>query len=178
MSTKASPRVLPFETKATEAYYYVTPVEPDWPAAQAEEWLSAFNYYTTDVVSIHEAYPGHYVQFLALNASKATTVQKIFHTSFSASKKSRRSPGRSVRRRSPHETSSRRLVLALPRLTASASMTSSVDSGVGLVSSSACTIAMVRLMPHADPSTPHWVTSSSRAEASAFSDPSISYFQL
>src|SRR5207253_6944795 len=22
----------PFETKATEAYYYVTPVEPDWPA--------------------------------------------------------------------------------------------------------------------------------------------------
>lgn len=68
----------PFETKATEAYYYVTPVEPEWPAAQAEEWLSAFNYYTTDVVSIHEAYPGHYVQFLALNASKATTVQKIF----------------------------------------------------------------------------------------------------
>jgi uncharacterized protein (DUF885 family) len=62
----------PFETKATEAYYYVTPVEPDWPVAQAEEWLSAFNYYTTDVVSIHEAYPGHYVQFLALNASKAT----------------------------------------------------------------------------------------------------------
>jgi len=68
----------PFETKATEAYYYITPVEPEWPAAQAEEWLSAFNYYTTDVVSIHEAYPGHYVQFLALNASKASPVQKIF----------------------------------------------------------------------------------------------------
>jgi uncharacterized protein (DUF885 family) len=68
----------PFETKATEAYYYITPVEPEWPAAQAEEWLSAFNYYTTDVVSIHEAYPGHYTQFLALNASKASTVQKIF----------------------------------------------------------------------------------------------------
>ncbi len=68
----------PFETKATEAYYYITPVEPEWSAAQAEEWLSAFNYYTTDVVSIHEAYPGHYTQFLALNASKASTVQKIF----------------------------------------------------------------------------------------------------
>lgn len=68
----------PFETRATEAYYYVTPVEPEWPAAQAEEWLSAFNYYTTDVVSIHEAYPGHYTQFLALNASRATTVQKVF----------------------------------------------------------------------------------------------------
>ena len=68
----------PFETRATEAYYYVTPVEPDWKPEQAEEWLSAFNYYTTDVVSIHEAYPGHYVQFLALNASRAGTVQKVF----------------------------------------------------------------------------------------------------
>ena len=68
----------PFETKATEAYYYVTPPEPDWPASQKDEWLSAFNYYTTDIVSIHEAYPGHYVQFLHLNASSATKVEKIF----------------------------------------------------------------------------------------------------
>jgi uncharacterized protein (DUF885 family) len=68
----------PFETKATEAYYYVTPVEPEWPAEQKEEWLGAFNYYTTDVVSIHEAYPGHYTQFLCLNASSATKLEKIF----------------------------------------------------------------------------------------------------
>jgi uncharacterized protein (DUF885 family) len=66
-----------FETKATEAYYYVTPVEKDWTAQQKEEWLTAFNYYTTDVVSIHEAYPGHYVQFLCLNASPATPLEKI-----------------------------------------------------------------------------------------------------
>src|SRR6185436_10302344 len=56
---------------------YVTPVEPDWPTAQKEEWLTAFNYYTTDVVSIHEAYPGHYVQFLCLNASPANRLEKI-----------------------------------------------------------------------------------------------------
>ncbi len=68
----------PFETKATEAYYYVTPVEKDWPAKQQEEWLTAFNYYTTDIVSIHEAYPGHYVQFLCLKASPATRLEKIF----------------------------------------------------------------------------------------------------
>jgi len=68
----------PFETKATEAYYYVTPPEANWPAEQKEEWLSAFNYYTTDVVSIHEAYPGHYVQFLHLNASPANKLEKIF----------------------------------------------------------------------------------------------------
>ena len=68
----------PFETKATEAYYYVTPPEAGWPAQQKEEWLTAFNYYTTDVVSIHEAYPGHYVQFLCMNASPATKIEKIF----------------------------------------------------------------------------------------------------
>ena len=70
----------PFETKATEAYYYVTPVEPDWPPQQKEEWLTAFNYYTTDIVSIHEAYPGHYVQFLCLNASPANRLEKILNS--------------------------------------------------------------------------------------------------
>jgi uncharacterized protein (DUF885 family) len=68
----------PFEKVATEAYYYVTPVEKDWPAQQKEEWLTAFNYYTTDVVSIHEAWPGHYLQFLCLNASRANRLRKIF----------------------------------------------------------------------------------------------------
>lgn len=68
----------PFETKATEAFYYVTPTEKDWTEQQKEEWLTAFNFYTTDVVSIHEAYPGHYVQFLCQQASKATRVQKVF----------------------------------------------------------------------------------------------------
>jgi uncharacterized protein (DUF885 family) len=70
----------PFETKATEAYYYVTPPERDWSPQQKEEWLSAFNYYTTDIVSIHECYPGHYVQFLHLNASPANKLEKIFNS--------------------------------------------------------------------------------------------------
>jgi uncharacterized protein (DUF885 family) len=68
----------PFEKRATEAYYYVTPTENNWPEKQKQEWLTAFNYYTSDVTSIHEAYPGHYVQFLHLNASPASKVEKIF----------------------------------------------------------------------------------------------------
>lgn len=68
----------PFEKKGTEAYYYVTPTEQEWPDQQKEEWLTAFNYFTTDVVSIHECYPGHYVQFLHLNASEASKAAKIF----------------------------------------------------------------------------------------------------
>jgi uncharacterized protein (DUF885 family) len=68
----------PFEKRANEAYYYVTPTEKEWPEKQKQEWLTAFNYYTSDVVSIHEAYPGHYVQFLHLNASPASKIEKIF----------------------------------------------------------------------------------------------------
>lgn len=68
----------PFETKATEAYYYITPVDPKWTPKQKEDWLASFNYYTTDNVSVHEAYPGHYTQFLHLNASDASKIQKIF----------------------------------------------------------------------------------------------------
>src|SRR5262245_34377372 len=68
----------PFEKRATEAYYYVTPTENEWPEKQKQEWLTAFNYYTSDITSIHEAYPGHYVQFLHLNASPASKVEKIF----------------------------------------------------------------------------------------------------
>ena len=68
----------PFEAKATEAYYYVTPTEKEWTDKQKEEWLTSFNYYTSDVVTVHEAYPGHYVQFLRLKASPASKVEKIF----------------------------------------------------------------------------------------------------
>ena len=68
----------PFEKKATEAFYYITPVEDNWTAKQKEEWLTQFNYYVTDIISIHEAYPGHYVQFLHVNASGATKIEKMF----------------------------------------------------------------------------------------------------
>ncbi|MDB4920155.1 DUF885 domain-containing protein [Mucilaginibacter sp.] len=68
----------PFETKATEAFYYITPVDPKWNAKQKEDWLRQFDYYTTDNITIHEAYPGHYTQFLHLNASSATKIEKVF----------------------------------------------------------------------------------------------------
>ena len=68
----------PFEKRGAEAYYYVTPVEKEWSDKEKDEWLGAFNRYTADVVSIHEAYPGHYIQFSHLNASSVSRVQKIF----------------------------------------------------------------------------------------------------
>jgi uncharacterized protein (DUF885 family) len=57
----------PFETKATEAYYYVTPPDPVWSPEQVEQHMSFYNRHALEIVSIHEAYPGHYVQFLWTN---------------------------------------------------------------------------------------------------------------
>jgi uncharacterized protein (DUF885 family) len=68
----------PFDEKATESYYYITPVDKKWTPKQQDDWLKSFNYYTTDVVSIHEVYPGHYTQFLHLKASSATKIEKMF----------------------------------------------------------------------------------------------------
>jgi uncharacterized protein (DUF885 family) len=68
----------PFEKRANEAYFYVTPPEKDWPEEQKEAWLTSFNYYMGDLFAIHEVYPGHYLQHLQLNASKATRAEKIF----------------------------------------------------------------------------------------------------
>lgn len=54
----------PYEEKATETYYYVTPVEERWSDDEKEQWLTSFNYATLRAVSVHEAYPGHYVHYL------------------------------------------------------------------------------------------------------------------
>ncbi len=54
----------PFETKAAEAFYYVTPVELDWDAKHKEEHLRLFNAPVVAMINVHEAYPGHYLQFL------------------------------------------------------------------------------------------------------------------
>ncbi|HYE65027.1 MAG TPA: DUF885 family protein, partial [Pyrinomonadaceae bacterium] len=55
-----------FERVATEAYYYVTPPDPQWDARRKEQHLSFYNRYALPLISIHEVYPGHYYQFLAL----------------------------------------------------------------------------------------------------------------
>jgi uncharacterized protein (DUF885 family) len=53
-----------YETKATEAFYYVTPTENDWAATKKEQHLRLFNAPVMQIITIHEAFPGHYIQFL------------------------------------------------------------------------------------------------------------------
>ena len=69
----------PYEVAGVEAYYYVTPVEPDWTAEHREEHLRMFNRYTTAMIDIHEAYPGHFLQFLYMPAVKSK-VRKLMYT--------------------------------------------------------------------------------------------------
>jgi len=53
-----------YETVATEAYYYVTPVEPEWDAKHKEEHLRLYNRSVVAMINVHEVWPGHYLQFL------------------------------------------------------------------------------------------------------------------
>jgi len=53
-----------YEKKATEAYFHVTLPEKDWPPQEVEEHMAGFNVGTLVSTAVHEAYPGHYVQFL------------------------------------------------------------------------------------------------------------------
>jgi len=57
----------PFETHSTKAYFNVTLPEKDWSAARVAEHMAAFNVGTITSTAVHEAYPGHYVQFLYTN---------------------------------------------------------------------------------------------------------------
>jgi len=54
----------PYESGATEAFYYVTPVEKDWDAKHADEHLRLYNPPVVAMINVHECYPGHYLQFL------------------------------------------------------------------------------------------------------------------
>ncbi|HXZ79688.1 MAG TPA: DUF885 domain-containing protein [Terriglobales bacterium] len=56
----------PYETKATEAYFNVTLPDARWSKQQTEEWLQGFNRGTIISTAVHEAFPGHYTQFLWL----------------------------------------------------------------------------------------------------------------
>lgn len=58
----------PFETKATESYYYITPPDPKDSPEEQEKFMHLWNRPMLQNLSVHEALPGHFTQGLYLKA--------------------------------------------------------------------------------------------------------------
>ncbi len=54
----------PYERVAKEAFFNVTLPESSWAKSRIEEHMEGFNRGTITSTALHEAFPGHYVQFL------------------------------------------------------------------------------------------------------------------
>jgi uncharacterized protein (DUF885 family) len=67
----------PFEAKPTQAYYYLTDVDPSWSSERQDEHLRDYNYPTLWSISIHEVYPGHFLQFQHLRRVESTARKSI-----------------------------------------------------------------------------------------------------
>jgi hypothetical protein len=65
----------PEEADAT-SFYWVTPPDPRWPAAEAEEWLQIFSRATLPAITLHEVSPGHFAHSRALRRAP-TAVRRI-----------------------------------------------------------------------------------------------------
>jgi uncharacterized protein (DUF885 family) len=71
----------PFEKNATKAYYYITPPDAAKSAAEQNEYLTYFNRSLLLNLSVHEALPGHFVQYLYMRANPGwSLVRKTGHS--------------------------------------------------------------------------------------------------
>lgn len=71
-----------FEDSATEAFYYVTPPETHWADDKRKEYMKGFSRSVMEIISIHEAYPGHYVHFLHLKKARSKVGKSFWSYSF------------------------------------------------------------------------------------------------
>lgn len=67
----------PFEEKAKESYYYVTVPEKSWTPEHTEQHMRSFGKFSLMDTSVHEVFPGHYVQGLWLRQAPSRTEKII-----------------------------------------------------------------------------------------------------
>lgn len=67
----------PFEKVATEAYFNMTLPDPTWPKPEQDEFMAQWYRPAISNVSVHEVWPGHYVQFLYAK-DYPSDVRKVF----------------------------------------------------------------------------------------------------
>ena len=78
LSTASMDSPGPFDTASGEGIYYVTPVDAQWSAKQQEEWLRSLNRTMLGNITVHEVYPGHYLQFLHFRGAKLSLARKAY----------------------------------------------------------------------------------------------------
>lgn len=67
----------PFETAKLGGFYNMTLPDPRWPKSEQEAYMKGWYYAAIANVSVHEVYPGHYIQFLYAK-QWPTDVRKVF----------------------------------------------------------------------------------------------------
>ena len=71
----------PFESRPMRAFYYITDVDPSWPAARQDEHLRDFNYGALWAISIHEVFPGHFLHYQHLRQIDSKLRKSILFSS-------------------------------------------------------------------------------------------------
>ncbi|HTJ00898.1 MAG TPA: DUF885 domain-containing protein [Dongiaceae bacterium] len=62
-----------------QSYYAISPPPADWDAARVKSFLEEYNHYMLQILTIHEAYPGHYVQ-LAQATKTGSLIRRVFQS--------------------------------------------------------------------------------------------------
>jgi uncharacterized protein (DUF885 family) len=68
----------PFESKPSRAYYYLTDVDRSWSEDRQKEHLRDFNLPALWNISIHEVYPGHFLQWQHLRQVESKVRKSTF----------------------------------------------------------------------------------------------------
>ena len=67
----------PFE-KPVDGIYWVTSVDPAWSPEQKEGWLRTLNYSMLKNTTVHEVWPGHYLQSLHFRRTEQSLARKVW----------------------------------------------------------------------------------------------------
>jgi len=67
----------PFE-KPVDGIYWVTSIDPAWTPTQKEEWMRTFNFAMLKNTTVHEVWPGHYLQALHFRKTEQSLARKVW----------------------------------------------------------------------------------------------------
>jgi len=74
----------PLETRATKAYYFITPPDSKDSKAEQNKYLEYFNTALLQNLSVHEALPGHFTQYLFSHANPDWSLVRKTASSYTA----------------------------------------------------------------------------------------------